>query len=120
VSLQQVFEHLRKATSCLGGPFLVPEDTFAEVSDHAGKALTEGNLGLPAEELFRAADVRLALVRIICGVRTELDVRLWVDGVLDHLSQLQHAEFSRVAEVERPNVLPFHELHQPFHLRKNR
>jgi hypothetical protein len=47
---------------------LVTEDALAEVSDHEGKALTEGDLWLPCKELLGMGDVGLALVWVILGV----------------------------------------------------
>ncbi|BAS71812.1 Os01g0315850, partial [Oryza sativa Japonica Group] len=95
--------------------FLVAKDAFAEVGNHEGKALTQGNLGLPAQELFRTGDVRLALVWIIRSVRTELNASIRINGVLDNLSQLQHGELTRITQVKWSYVLPFHQAHQPFH-----
>ncbi|KAB8106833.1 hypothetical protein EE612_041336, partial [Oryza sativa] len=99
-----------------GVGLVVAEDAVAEVLDHEREALVEGDLGLPTEELLGAADVRLPLVRVVGGVRPELDPRVWVDGVLHHLGKLQHCELPWVSQVEWPYVLPFHQLHQPLHL----
>jgi hypothetical protein len=99
-----------------GRTVLVTEDVHVEVSDHEGKALTEGDLWLPSKELLGMGDVGLALVRVILGVFTELDLCVRVNGVLDNLGQLQHGELAGVTQVERANVIPFHQPHQTLNL----
>jgi hypothetical protein len=121
----QNFEVLYSALCLLastGGAvtILVAEDPLAEVSDHEGKTVTEGDLRLPPEELLGFSDVWLALVRVVLSVLTELNPRIWVDGVLDNLGQLQHGELTRVTQVERSNVLPFHQLHQTLNLEEDK
>jgi len=98
---------------------LVPEDALAEVSDHKGKSLAQGDLRLPAKKLLGAADVRLALVRVILGVLTELNPCIRVNGVLDNLGELKHGELARVSKVEWTNVIPFHQLHQTLNQIRN-
>jgi hypothetical protein len=100
------------ASGGCGGAVLVTENALAEVGDHEGKTLVERDLWLPPKELLGTADVRLALVRVVLGVGTELDLCVRVDGVLDNLGQLQHGELTRVTQVEWPYVLTFHEPHQ--------
>lgn len=95
---------------------MVTENALAEVGDHEGKTLVERDLWLPPKELLGTADVRLALVRVVLGVGTELDLCVRVDGVLDNLGQLQHGELTRVTQVEWPYVLTFHEPHQSLNL----
>jgi hypothetical protein len=99
-----------------GSTVLVTEDALAEVGDHEGKTLTEGDLRLPSKELLGAGDVGLALVGVILGVFTELDLCVRVNGVLDNLGQLQHGELARVTQVEGANMLTFHQPHQTLHL----
>ena len=95
---------------------MVPKDALAEVSDHEGKSLTEGDLWLPSKELLGTADVRLALVWVVLGVLTELNPCIRVNGVLDNLGKLKHGELARVSKVEWTNVIPFHQLHQTLNL----
>jgi hypothetical protein len=99
-----------------GSSVLVAEDALAEVGDHEGKALTQGDLRLPPEELLGAADVGLALVRVVLGVLAELDPCVGVDGVLDNLGKLKHGELAGVTQVEWPHMLAFHQLHQTLNL----
>jgi hypothetical protein len=102
-----------------GSAVLVAEDALAEVGDHEGKSLTEGDLRLPPKELLGAADVRLALVRVVLGVLTELNPCIRVNGVLDNLGELKHGELAGVSKVEWTDVLPFHQLHQTLNQIRN-
>lgn len=95
---------------------MVPKDPLAEVGDHEGKAVTEGDLRLPPELLLGLGDVWLALVRVVLGVLTELNPCIRIDGVLDNLGQLQHGELTRVTQVEWPYVVTFHQPHEPLNL----
>jgi len=99
-----------------GGGVLVAKDALAEVTDHEGKALAEGDLRLPPKELLGTADVGLALVWVVLGVLTELDLCIGVDGVLDNLGKLKHGELAGVTQVEWSYMVAFHQLHQTLNL----
>ena len=94
------------------------DSVAAEVVDPSGvspsaRAATR-SAPSPSSALGRAADVGLALLRVVVrqGLEDQLGARA---GELDHhLGQLQHRELVRVAEVDRPGerVRGVHQPHQ--------
>ena len=60
------------------------------------------------------------MFHILCSTlhhhNTVIELTIMVAGVLDNLGQLQHGELTGVAQVEWPNVITFHQPHQPLNL----
>src|SRR5438874_8035940 len=87
---------------------------LAKIIDSEAEALIEQHLGFPIEQLFRLADVRLALLGIVRRKRMFDDLRLGT-GQGDHLlGQLTNSEFVGVADVNRTRDLRAR-AHQPDH-----
>ena len=60
------------------------------------------------------------MFHILCSAHhhhnSVIELTIMVDGVLDNLGQFQHVELTGVAQVEWPNVITFHQPHQPLNL----
>src|SRR5919201_4339140 len=68
---------------------------------HAAQTLLELDLGLPAEHLARARDVRLPYLGIVHRQRLVDDLALRASDPEDGLRELEDGELVRVAEVDR-------------------
>src|SRR5262245_8738897 len=72
---------------------------------HPAQSFLECDLRLPAEQLLRAGDVRLADLRIVHGQRFEHDLARRL-GHADHgLRELENRELARVAEIHGQMLL---------------
>src|SRR5436190_20064407 len=71
----------------------------AEVLDRVAQALVEPHLGLPAEHLARARDVRLADLRVVDRKFAMHDAALASGERTDALGEIHHRHLGRVADV---------------------
>ena len=86
-----------------------------EVVDGFFEALFEGNGGLPAELFLGQGDVGLALEGIVAGERMEGELGTATDLLENELGELEHGEFSGVADIDRTgDAFRVHEADEAF------
>src|SRR6266540_2448759 len=73
----------------------------SERSEHAPQALLQRDLRLPAEDLLRARDVRLALLRVVHRQGLVDDLARRARHAQHEIGELEQRELLRVAEVDR-------------------
>src|SRR5581483_5037797 len=80
---------------------------------HPPQTLLELDLRLPAEDLLRAGDVRLAHLRVVHRQRLEDDLARRPRHLQHGLRKLEDRELARVAEVDRQVLAALREQHEP-------
>src|SRR5256885_6469208 len=72
-----------------------------EIADCWNKTILERGARCPIEQFSSQRYVWLPLLRIVLGERAMLDARTGIGQLEDHLGQIDHCEFSWIAEVDR-------------------
>lgn len=76
-----------------------------EILHHHLQPILQLHLGLPSQQCLSLGNIRLTSRWIIRSICHKGNLHFGVDHRLDHLGQLNHGEFSGVADIERTNVL---------------
>lgn len=76
-----------------------------KILHHHLQPILQLHLGLPSQQCLSLGNIRFTSRWIISSICHKGDLHLGVDHLFDHLSQLNHGEFSGVADIEWTNVL---------------